>query len=53
VIFYFSPGDQQYPVYQQPEIRRVLANGVRWAAQPDLPRLAPTVEHPARDWFVD
>jgi len=52
-IFYFSPGDQEYPVYQQPEIRQVLANGVRWAAQPDLPRLAPTVEHPARDWFVD
>jgi trehalose utilization protein len=50
-IFYFSPGDQEYPVYQQEGIRQVLANGVRWAAQPDLPRLAPAVEHPARDWF--
>ena len=31
-IFYFSPGDQEYPVYHHPDIRRVLANAVRWAA---------------------
>ncbi|WP_219416758.1 ThuA domain-containing protein [Pseudonocardia nigra] len=31
-IFYFSPGDQKYPVYHEANIRRVLANGVRWAA---------------------
>jgi trehalose utilization protein len=31
-VFYFSPGDQEYPVYHHPGIRRVLANGVRWAA---------------------
>jgi trehalose utilization protein len=31
-IFYFSPGDQDYPVYHHPEVRRVLANGVEWAA---------------------
>jgi len=30
-IFYFSPGHETYPVYFQPEIRRVIANGVRWA----------------------
>lgn len=30
-IFYFSPGHETFPVYQQPEIKRVLANGVRWA----------------------
>ena len=30
-IFYFSPGHETFPVYHQPEIRRVLANGVRWA----------------------
>ncbi|SDP20455.1 Trehalose utilization protein [Nakamurella panacisegetis] len=51
-IFYFSPGDQEYPVYQQPEIRRVLANGVEWAAQPDVPRVAPAVDHPPREWFA-
>ena len=31
-IFYFSPGDQDYPVYHHPDVRRVLANAVRWAA---------------------
>ena len=51
-VFYFSPGDQEYPVYQQPEIRQVLANAVQWAAQPNLPRAAPVVDHPPRDWFV-
>jgi trehalose utilization protein len=30
-VFYFSPGDQEYPVYHQPEVRRVIANAVRWA----------------------
>jgi trehalose utilization protein len=29
-IFYFSPGHETYPVYHQPEIRRVLCNAVRW-----------------------
>ena len=51
-VFYFSPGDQEYPVYQQAEIRQVLANAVQWAAQPTLPRVAPAVTHPERDWFV-
>jgi trehalose utilization protein len=32
-IFYFSPGDQDYPVYHQPEIQRVLANAAGWAFQ--------------------
>jgi trehalose utilization protein len=30
-VFYFSPGDQEYPVYNHPDIRRVLANAVQWA----------------------
>lgn len=29
-IFYFSPGDQEFPVYHQPEIQRVIANAVAW-----------------------
>ena len=33
-IFYFSPGDQDFPVYHHPDIQRVLANGVQWA-RPD------------------
>jgi trehalose utilization protein len=31
-VFYFSPGDQDYPVYHHPDIKRVLANAVLWAA---------------------
>ncbi|TMR08989.1 trehalose utilization protein ThuA [Nonomuraea turkmeniaca] len=31
-IFYFAPGDQEYPVYHHPDVRRVLANAVLWAA---------------------
>ncbi|MEU4225032.1 ThuA domain-containing protein [Nonomuraea sp. NPDC026600] len=33
-IFYFSPGDQGHPVYHHPDVRRVLANAVLWAAPP-------------------
>lgn len=31
-VFYFSPGDQDYPVYHHPDVKRVLANAVEWAA---------------------
>ena len=30
-IFYFSPGDQDFPVYYHKDVRRVIANGVQWA----------------------
>ena len=38
-VFYFSPGDQEYPGLPHPGIRRVLANGVRWAL-PSTPQRA-------------
>lgn len=52
-IFYFSPGDQDFPIYHHPDVRRVLANAVVWAAPaagrrggpPDSPRAE-------RDWFL-
>lgn len=49
-IFYFSPGDQEYPVYHHPAVHRVLANGVRWA-MPTLP--ATVIDAPMRErgWF--
>jgi len=51
-IFYFSPGHETYPVYFQPEIRRVIANGVRWAYNPQGVRAEP---YPAANsptgWF--
>jgi len=31
-IFYFRPGHETFPTFYNPEIRRVIANGVRWAA---------------------
>ncbi len=33
-VFYFRPGHETYPVYQQAEPLRVLENAVRWLAQP-------------------
>jgi len=32
-IFYFSPGHETFPIYHQPEVVKVIANAVRWAAQ--------------------
>jgi trehalose utilization protein len=46
-VFYFSPGDQVYPVYLHPQVRRVLANAVGWAA-PVGPRALPEVVHLSR-----
>ncbi len=31
-IFYFRPGHERYPTYHNPQIQRVIANAVRWAA---------------------
>ncbi|WP_309718739.1 ThuA domain-containing protein [Armatimonas sp.] len=49
-VFYFSPGHETYPIYFQPEIRRVIANACKWAA--------PTTElgirvcpHAPQGWF--
>jgi trehalose utilization protein len=49
-VFYFSPGDQEYPVYHHPAVRRVLANGVRWAAPSDRGPALDATHHP-RGWF--
>lgn len=31
-IFYFRPGHETYPTYHNPEVQKVIGNGVRWAA---------------------
>jgi trehalose utilization protein len=36
-IFYFRPGHETYPTYHHPQVQRVIANAVRWAAQPSGP----------------
>lgn len=47
-IFYFSPGDQEYPVYHHPDIQRVIANGVQWAAPRSRARLVPQLRGPVQ-----
>ncbi|MFC7343489.1 ThuA domain-containing protein [Saccharopolyspora griseoalba] len=49
-IFYFSPGDQAFPVYHHPDVRRVIANGVRWAA-PAGEREIPVLRNRPEGWF--
>ncbi|WP_049570941.1 ThuA domain-containing protein [Streptomyces sp. SBT349] len=51
-IFYFSPGDQDYPVYHHADVRRVIANAVLWAA-PDRIGGAPRLTHSETGWFED
>jgi trehalose utilization protein len=51
-IFYFSPGHETQPVYYLPSVRRVLANAVLWAHNPDPSPIVPTgsLQSPV-DWF--
>lgn len=43
-VFYFSPGDQDFPVYHHPDVTHVIANAVEWA-RPDRERELPTLRH--------
>jgi trehalose utilization protein len=49
-VFYFSPGDQDYPVYHQKEIGQVLANGVRFVYSDDRSKPIDATFHPT-GWF--
>ena len=53
-VVYFSPGDQEFPVYKQPEIQRVIANSVRWCGSAATPNDAPSTRKGGvgRDWFA-
>jgi trehalose utilization protein len=46
-VFYFRPGHETYPTYHHPQIRRVIANAVRWAA-PATP-VGPPLENRRRE----
>lgn len=37
-IFYFRPGHEAFPVYNMPEIQKVIVNAVKWAAPKRMPR---------------
>ena len=51
-IFYFSPGDQEYPIYHHDDVRRVIANAVQWAApRPDARRAGSGSPQSPRGWF--
>jgi trehalose utilization protein len=50
-IFYFSPGDQDYPIYHHADIRRVIANAVRWAV-PGIRGAVPESPESPRGWFA-
>ncbi len=52
-IFYFSPGHETNPVYHQPEVRRILANAVRWAHTPaPSPVDTSTCPHSPVGWYA-
>lgn len=36
-IFYFQPGHEEYPIYHNEEILKVIENAIRWAASDDGP----------------
>jgi trehalose utilization protein len=38
-IFYFRPGHETYPTYFDANVQKVIANAVRWAAQPPSPKI--------------
>ena len=42
-IFFFSPGDQDYPVYYHSDVRKVIANGVQWVHSELPQRTIPTL----------
>ncbi|GAB3537976.1 trehalose utilization protein ThuA [Arthrobacter tecti] len=51
-IFYFSPGDQEYPVYHHEDIRRVLSNAVQWALPSQRERTYPELgEYELNEFF--
>ncbi|MGO4533870.1 ThuA domain-containing protein [Leifsonia sp. 2MCAF36] len=51
-VFYFSPGDQKYPVYLNAGVRRVLANAAGWASG-DGAHVPPAVSHPRRGELIE
>jgi trehalose utilization protein len=52
-IFYFRPGDQDYPTYHHRDVRRVIANGVEWAVTDRPERASPTLlRYDADDFFT-
>ena len=54
-VVYFSPGDQEFPVYHQPEIQRVIANAVAWCGAAVASNDAPSKRegNARRNWYLE
>ena len=53
-VAYFSPGDQEYPVYHQPEVQRAIANCVAWAGGRSTSNDLPSAREgrSPRNWYM-
>ena len=51
-VFYFSPGDQAFPVFHHPDIRQVIANAVWWA-RPEQALAPPALRQCDTGWFEE
>ncbi len=52
-VFFFSPGDQSYPVYFNEHVRRVIANAVEWAAPRSGVRPTPYLSRNSPEGWLD
>ena len=52
-VFYFAPADQEFPVYHQHEVQRVIANAVAWCGDVTAPNDLPSTRegNSKRDWY--
>jgi trehalose utilization protein len=53
-VAYFSPGDQVFPVYHQPEVQRVIANCVKWCGDTAVANDLPSKRQgrSKRNWYL-
>jgi trehalose utilization protein len=53
-VFYFAPADQEFPVYHQREVQRVIANAVGWCGGVAAPNDLPSTRdgNSTRDWYI-
>ena len=50
-IFYFRPGDQDYPTYHHRDIRKVIANAVTWTRSERERKLPQLLRHETGEFF--
>ena len=50
-VFYFSPGDENFPVYVGTDVQRVLANAVEWVRPTIEPGSPPQLKTTEMGWY--